>query len=174
MKKLSAFALTALTALSTVTAPSAHATNVDNAHIRLAQAIRSVGITLTINPIACYSTGAFGWYSSANYEMVVCQESAKGTYEVDWTAEDLDTLRHEAQHLVQDCMDGQINGILGSVYKEPVRLGNTILGEEGVQHVIEAYSEASDHIKVMEIEAFSVARMNEPLEQVADIAKYCF
>jgi hypothetical protein len=105
--------------------------------------------------------------------MVICQEGAKGTYEVNWTAEDLDTLRHEAQHLVQDCMDGEINGVLGSLYKKPIDLGIAVLGEEGVKRVIEAYSEASDHIKVMEIEAFSVARMNEPLEQVADIAKYC-
>ena len=174
MKKVTALALTALTALSTVAAPSAHATNVDNNHIRLAQAIRSTGITLTVNPIACYSTAAFGWYSSSDREMVICQESAKGTYEVDWTAEDLDTLRHEAQHLVQDCMDGEIDGVLGSVYQEPITLGKQVLGEEGVQRVLEAYSEASDHIKVMEIEAFSVARMNDPLEQVADIANFCF
>jgi hypothetical protein len=174
MTNFKALTLATVTALSTFAAPAAQARNVDNAHIRLARAIVSTGVTLKINPVECYNTPAYGWYSPANREMVVCQESAKGTYEVNWTAEDLDTLRHEAQHLVQDCMNGELDGILSSVYDEPIALGKQVLGAEGIKMVLEAYASESDHIKVMEIEAFSVARMNDPLEQVADIAKFCF
>jgi len=169
-----ALTLTALTVAATFSGSATQARNVDDAHIRLAHAIVSTGVTLKINPAECFERAAYGWYSPANLEMVVCQETAKGTYEVNWTEEDLDTLRHEAQHLVQDCMNGELDGVLGAVYQEPVSLGKQVLGEEGVQRVLEAYSEASDHIKVMEIEAFSVARMNDPLEQVSDIATYCF
>jgi len=174
MTNLKALTLATVTALSTFAAPAAQARNVDNAHIRLAHAIVSTGVTLKINPVECYNTPAYGWYSPANREMVVCQETAKGTYEVNWTEEDLDTLRHEAQHLVQDCMNGKLDGVLGAVYQEPIALGKQVLGDEGIKRVLEAYSEASDHIKVMEIEAFAVARMNDPMEQVADIAKFCF
>jgi hypothetical protein len=174
MTNFKALTLATVTALSTFAAPAAQARNVDNAHIRLAHAIVSTGVTLKINPIECYNTPAYGWYSPANREMVVCQETAKGTHEVNWTAEDLDTLRHEAQHLVQDCMNGELDGILGAVYQEPIALGKQVLGEDGIKMVLEAYSEVSDHIKVMEIEAFAVARMNDPMEQVADIAKFCF
>jgi len=176
MKKLSALALTALTALSTIAAPAAQARNVDNAHVELARAVLSTGVTLTINPITCASVPALGWYSPANREMVVCQESAKGTYEVNWTEEDLDTLRHEAQHLVQDCMNGELDGDLGSLYQDPIALAKSILSENQIGNIIKTYTEqgASEHILIMELEAFSVAAMNNPMEQVADIAKYCF
>ena len=176
MKKLSALALTTLTALSTIAAPAAQARNVDDAHMQLARAIVSTGVTLTINPMACGSVPAFGWYSSGNNEMVVCQESAKGTYEVDWTEEDLDTLRHEAQHLVQDCMNGQLDGVLGSVYQDPIALAKSTLSEQQIGSILKTYSDqgVSEHILIMELEAFSVAAMNDPLEQVADINKYCF
>ena len=173
--KIKALALTALTAAATFAAPAAQARNVDQAHIGLAQAIVATGIELKINPVDCNFKPALGWYWAARQEMVICQENAKGGQaETYWTAEDLDTLRHEAQHLIQDCMDGQLDGSLGAVYQEPIALGKKIIGEDGIQYVINAYSEASDHIKVMEIEAFSVAAMNDPAEQTRDIAKFCF
>ena len=175
MTNFKALALTALTAAATFAAPGAKALNVDNGHIKLAEAIVSTGIELKINPVECNFKSALGWYWAARNEMVVCQENAKGgAPETYWTAEDFDTLRHEAQHLIQDCMDGSLNGSLGSVYKEPIELGKQILGTEGMERIVAAYSDASDHIKVMEIEAFSVAAMNVPAEQADDIANFCF
>ena len=49
-----------------------------------------------------------GFYSSHNRVLVVCNDRyVKGENEdPQWTANDLDTLRHEAQHLIQDCMVG--------------------------------------------------------------------
>jgi len=175
MTNFKALTLAAVTAAATFAAPAAKALNVDNGHIRLARAVVSTGIELKINPIECNLKAAMGWYWAAQNEMVICQERAKGgTPETYWTAEDLDTLRHEAQHLIQDCMDGARDGNLGSVYEEPINLGKRVLGTEGIARILSAYSEASDHIKVMEIEAFSVARMNDPEEQARDIAKFCF
>ena len=178
MKNLKALTLAALTAAATFTAPAAEAKNVDQAHIRLAQAIQATGIELKINPATCDARDVFGWYHAARNEMVICQERRRRNFgfaqqETYWTAEDLDTLRHEAQHLIQDCMDGSLNGSLGAVYRDPIALGKKVLGNRGIRSVIDAYPTASDHIKVMEIEAFSVAAMNNPIEQVNDIAKYC-
>ena len=59
-----------------------------------------------INPDRCDTEKAYGWYWAAANELVVCQENKiKGSNaQVEWTEEDYDTLRHEAHHLVQDCM----------------------------------------------------------------------
>ena len=175
MTNFKALTLAAVTTAATFAAPGAKALNVDNGHIRLARAVASTGIEVKINPIECNLKSALGWYWAAQNEMVICQERAKGGQpETYWTEEDFDTLRHEAQHLIQDCMDGELDGSLGAVYQEPINLGKRVLGTEGIARILSAYSEASDHIKVMEIEAFSVAAMNDPEEQVRDIAKFCF
>ena len=178
MKNFKALALAAITTAATFAGPAAQARNVDQAHIDLARAVAATGITVKINPAACDDKNAMGWYWAARREMVICQENRRRNFgfnhEVNWTAEDLDTLRHEAQHLIQDCMDGSLDGSLSSVYKAPLDLGVEILGKDGIFRIMNAYSEASQHIQVMEVEAFSVARMNNPAEQTADIAKYCF
>ena len=50
--------------------------------------------------------------------MVICQENRiPGVREMtSWTEEDLDTLRHESHHLVQDCRggDGRGDNVVGS------------------------------------------------------------
>jgi len=174
MNKLSTIAISALTALATL-APGAMARSNYPAHITLGNTVRSTGITFKINPVECWSKNSYGWYWAAKNEMVICQENKiKAGVEVRWTEEDLDTLRHEAQHRIQDCMDGSRQGSLGAVYKDPIGLAKDVLGERGIRSVLNAYSDASDHIKVMELEAFSVAAMNKPLEQAQDIRNFCF
>jgi hypothetical protein len=173
-----ALALAAITATSIISAPAAQAKGTYAEHTQLGTAIKSTGVSLQFNPASCAEKDAFGWYWAAKNEMVICQEkhTASDGYwnEVQWTEEDLDTLRHEAQHLIQDCMDGERQGSLDAVYTKPIDLAKDILGNSGIRGVLDAYSEASDHIKVMELEAFSVAAMNDPAEQTRDIKKYCF
>jgi len=174
MNKFSTIALSALTLLAT-TAPQALAKSNYGHHVRLGRVVRSTGINFKINPARCWERESFGWYWAAQNEMVICQENKRSVgVEAQWTEEDLDTLRHEAQHLIQDCMDGSRQGALGAVYKDPIGLAKSVLGDRGIRSILNAYSESSDHIKVMELEAFSVAAMNEPLEQAQDINKYCF
>jgi len=176
MNKLSTISISALTALATL-APGAMAGQSNYSHhVTLGQTIRSTGIEYKINPSECWEKqGVFGWYWAYRNEFVVCQENKRAVgVEVNWTEEDLDTVRHEAQHLIQDCMDGSRQGALGSVYKDPIGLAKNILGDRGIRSILESYSDQSDHIKVMELEAFSVAAMNEPLEQVKDIRNFCF
>ena len=175
MNNFKTLALTALTAITTIIPTAVEAKNVDRAHMTLAQTAARTGVQLKINPTECFKGDTFGWYWAAKNELVICQERrAKANVETYWTDEDLDTLRHEVQHLVQDCRDGSRDGRLDAVYTSPIDLAKNVLGERGIQGVLDAYSDASDHIKVMELEAFSVAAMNDPMEQVKDIQTYCF
>ena len=159
----------------TVSAPAVAQSNIDH-HIRLVKAVKETGVRFYINPPACDEKRVYGWYSAANNELVVCQENRirYSSRPVDWTEEDLDTLRHEAHHVVQDCMDGTLQGNLGIVYKDPLELGVDVLGRDGVVKVVEMYEAAPDKTKVLEVEAFAVAAMNDPLEQVSDVYRYCF
>ena len=67
-----------------------------------------------------------------------------------------------------------LQGNLGIVYKDPLELGVDVLGRDGVVEVVKIYKAASDKVKVLEVEAFAVAAMNDPLEQVSDVYRYCF
>ena len=178
MNALSKVALSAVTATSIIAVPSVEARGTYSEHGQLGNTIKSTGVVLKFNPMECNERDSFGWYWSGGNEMVICQEnrSRYSTAEVQWTEEDLDTLRHEAQHLVQDCMDGSQNGRLGSVYKDPIALAKDVLSRGQIENIIDAYTEqgASEHIVIMELEAFSVAAMNDPMEQVRDIKKFCF
>ena len=174
MNKLTTTFLSALTFLAT-TAPQALAQSDYRDHVTLGQVVRSTGISFKINPARCWERDSYGWYWAARNEMVICQEQKRSVgVEARWTEEDLDTLRHEAQHLVQDCVDGSRQGALGGVYKDSIQLAKDVLGHGRIGAILDAYSDASDHIKVMELEAFSVAAMNDPLDQARDIQKYCF
>ena len=177
MKNFKAFTLAALTALSTVAVPAAQARNVDAGHMQLAEAVMATGVNLKINPVECNAKDALGWYWAAKNEMVICQENARGGQaETYWTAEDFDTLRHEAQHLIQDCMDGRRQGALTSVYQDPIRLAKETLSQRHIEAIVTSYRKngASDHIVVMELEAFSAAALNNPTAQASDIKSFCF
>ena len=165
-------AVTGLVAAVAVGSPVVAGTFED--HTELARAVASTGTDLLINVAACQTKDALGWYHAAKGELVICQENATGSEMVAWTAEDLDTLRHEAHHLVQDCMDNVLDGDLETVYVEPAELIGTVLTKQQVLNILDWYEEATKTRQLMELEAFSVAIMNDPLEQVADIKKYCF
>ena len=180
MKKLLATTLLTATALAT---PIEAVAGTFNDHIRLAQTVMATGVTFRINAPKCDERpGVFGWYAPRQRELVVCQENkVKGsTQEVQWTAEDLDTLRHEAHHLVQDCVNGRgagnFDGSLVPMVQTPVQLGKDILGVEGVRQVVKTYAQqgANEHTIILEIEAFSVARANMPVDQINHLRTFCF
>ena len=175
MKNFKALALATLAAATAVIPTTVEAKNVDAGHMTLAQTAAQTGVQIKINPAACFEGNTYGWYWAAKNELVVCQERrTQVDVETYWTEEDFDTLRHEVQHLVQDCRDGVRDGLLDAVYTKPVELAKNVLGAEGVANVLRTYANSTDHIKVMELEAFSVAAMNDPAEQTQDIKTYCF
>ena len=145
-------------------------------HVALAQAAVATGVEFRINPPMCDREQALGWYWAFENELVVCQKNKMigSSAEVDWVDEDYDTLRHEAHHLVQDCMARENrDGHLGAVYEDPIALSKEVLGNSAMSQIAYVYRDRNDHTIVMEFEAFSVARMNDPLEQVEDIKRYC-
>lgn len=180
MKKL----LTSLALVASTATPSlALAESNHDHHVQLFNRVKAAGVSVYINPSkACdprYNGGErfFGFYSGGIQTMVICQETAlrTGQFDVqhDWTEEDYDTLRHEAHHLVQDCRDGSLNAQLNAVYTKPVQLAVNTLSQRRINWIIESYGKHGQHVVVMELEAFSVAQLNDPLEQVGDINRYC-
>lgn len=145
-------------------------------HNRLLSAVGSTGVVVKINPAECDDDRYLGWYSAYRNELVICQENKiKGSsQQVRWTAEDLDTVRHESHHLTQDCRDNSLNGRLHAVYTDPIALAAQELTKKKGNWIIDNYAERGPHIVTMELEAFAVAAMNDPLEQVRDIQNYCF
>ena len=145
-------------------------------HARLIEIVEMVGVDFIVNHPECDEMLYDGWYSGVKKELVVCQRNkVEGSSSmVEWTVDDLDTLRHESHHVVQDCMDNKLDGNLSVVYEKPIELGIGVMGEEKTIKVVEAYDDAPEFIQVLEIEAFAVAQMNDVKEQASDIVKYCF
>ena len=135
-------------------------------HVGLLEALEESGITIAVNKKEhCFRKdregilGAYAWWKKL---LIICQENSQ-----DWngeivyfTDEDLDTIRHEAHHVVQDCLDGKINGKLhlywtGKDREKMLR----VLGEERVRKVESVYSsfDASKEEINLELEAFTVA-----------------
>lgn len=148
-------------------------------HAELAEAVVRNNVNLYLNPSACASDDGklWGFYMGQRRAMVICQENSyPGGPAVDWTEEDLDTLRHETQHMIQDCMVGSNHDHqLGSVYTDPVGFALSVLGQERAEDIVNLYRSngANDHVLVLELEAFAVAELNNPLEQVQDLKNYC-
>ena len=173
--KLFTSTATALAAVLAL-APAAQALNVDSGHITLGRAVVATGIDLKINPTECFTDNdSFGWYWAARNELVICQENAtQPNVEVRWTAEDFDTLRHEAHHLTQDCLDGTTDGDIQNIYKDSPAFVTSVLSRGKIKRIIDAYIDRGVDTVRTELEAFAVAQQNNPLEQAADIKSYCF
>ena len=86
------------------------AQNTYDDHTELWSTIRDLGIaTLINNKIQCRNPNKAGSYYT-NGLLVICQDNREENngIQVEWTDNDLDTLRHEAHHIVQDCASGKI------------------------------------------------------------------
>ncbi|QIN96988.1 hypothetical protein [Synechococcus phage S-H34] len=175
-------ATTALAALTAVSMPAAAlAGNSFQDHVELSEAIKSVGVRYYINPTHCYqgrTRGVDGFYVSQAGVLVVCQDNARGNEQVRWTANDLDTLRHEAIHLIQDCKDGRGDGrlvpIVGSD-KERNRIALSVLGAGRVRNIIKSYVSrgANAHTIRLELEAFSFAQEIDASDITAAVRRTC-
>ena len=180
-KTIAATALTGLAAFGFASASFANQPQIREgsieAHVELVEALQRNGVTVSVNPEACGNRDAMGFYVSSRDWLVVCQDNAvPGGPLVDWTANDLDTLRHEAQHFIQDCVAGDAgDNALTPVYNSPSALAQEHLGPEAVANITETYRAggASDLVLLLEYEAFAVAALNIPLDQVGDIKKAC-
>jgi len=180
-KTIAATALTGLAALGFASASVATTTIVEGspeAHELLVQEIRSNGVKIVINdPFCGKEEGLMGFYAGNERKLVVCQDNGvPGGPVVAWTANDLDTLRHEAQHMIQDCKVGTNHDHqLSPIYHSPSAFAQEVLGPEGVQRITATYREngASDLVLLLEYEAFAVAAKNIPGDQARDMSLVC-
>ena len=60
------------------------------------------------------------------------------------------------------------------MYKDSVAFGRLIMGQEGIEWVVNTYSDAPKKVIILEIEAFAVAENNDIADQLGDIQTYCF
>lgn len=137
-------------------------------HYKLWRELETAGIEMVINdPIMCgeEAQGLYGWNGDAGFAvLIVCQDNGRpGGLEVRWTRNDLDTLRHEAHHVVQDCLVGSFgDGKFSLLFDTPEKMSNflDISGASwaDVQKIFQTYSDTSKDVQWREVEAFWVAR----------------
>ena len=142
-------------------------------HQVLWNAIKSVGVKAYLNPPGCKvlkKDGISGMYfPGGKYagRLVVCQNNynpQEGKAKVNWTEDDLNTLRHEAHHLVQDCRVGGFGDGKGSILFDEEGLANFVLAsglsKSRVETIVSEYKTMdykNDEI-LMELEAFAAAK----------------
>ena len=174
MKKLATLAA-ALSLLMPMVPNKAQA---QHSYIDLVQAVRAAGVTVYLNPPECYGALFDGNYRSVMRTITICQDNGIGgsNQETDWTANDLDTLRHEAHHIAQDCISGgAANNRLETVYIDSYGFARQFLTDDVISKIVANYQliGANDHVAVLEVEASAVARMNDLNAQILTITKYC-
>ncbi len=155
-------------------------------HYPILTSLNRKGVRLEINPKECnpYLDG-FYHHVMGITRVGVCQDlGTPGGPEVQWTANDLDTLRHESFHLIQDCIvDGETNMALHPFFDgdgpgpATIDIDKVIdeLGADKAFNIWEKYARrgAGAEEIIMEIEAFSVARYVAPGDIAAMINKFC-
>ena len=165
-------------ALLTTSAASVSATerkgngNTFDDHVALVDALDQAGVRVYFNPYVCEPKDGLnpsGFYVSQSRVMVICQDNGKYDGElVPFSANDLDTIRHESQHVVQDCADGIGDNSLVNLFPVVKTEGRVSLSEfvtgsglspRTLMHIFTTYSQAGADNKViaLEYEAFAVA-----------------
>lgn len=133
----------------------------------LIQAIRATGTTVYLQ---CPPDAAFsGVYMSEQKIMGICVD---GRDPSDWTADEKDTLRHEAVHLVQDCMGALADNSLDTVHRvtDLMRLvGTSGIPADRIEDVYRMHG-ADDMTVLLELEAFAMAASHTP-EEISGLVK---
>ena len=136
-------------------------------HIDLLETVMDVGVKVYVNSAHCDSGKYYGYYEPMGKgTLVICQENRiPGVREMtSWTEEDLDTLRHESHHLVQDCRGGAGRGDneLVPIFKDEmgvIGFARPILGYDRLKQIADMYGNwgAPWSVILLEFEAFAVA-----------------
>ena len=167
---LSVFSALALLAGAAAPAAATPASEKDlEAHLQIVEALNDAKVPLSVNPKMCEEyTDYSGFYFNEvgrKTGIVICQENReKRDKIVDFTDYDLDTLRHEVVHLLQDCEDGRIgDGQFASLFTgEEKVLKEMITDYYGEERAKRDYRESrksglSPHRAKIELEASVIA-----------------
>lgn len=183
--KLSQFLATVAAAAVATVAPFTpiKASSVEQ-HEVLWSAIRRAGVPIIVNhPDFCekWGGGSYRW-SKGKAILVICQDNGAlvgAGNQAPWTTNDLDTLRHEAHHMVQDCRAGVIADDKMSVWfgteEEYTDFVQNSLSLEQVKSIWNTYAErgATEIVRIHEIEAFAVAKTVSPAAIANAIDSQC-
>lgn len=156
MKKLLTAALLAATLFGSVAPSYATAPDEYQEHNALVSALQNAGISVHLDADICRKyTDLAGFYHSPSKSLVICNKGSRTMNE-----ENLDTLRHEAIHAIQDCKNGvQGDSVLRPVLKPGVV--EYLAGSHGVDldRITHIYGSkgASQEVIRLEHEAFTAA-----------------
>ena len=141
--------------------------SLDDNHNKLIRSLQNSGVTVVINPLECLNDGIDGGYFSSHNLVFVCQDNMQKVYStVGWTDNDLDTLRHESHHVIQDCNGTPLgDNLLEPLFSEPqiVDFAQELFSEERIGQLIDYYwdesmpEKQSKNLLYNELEAFVVA-----------------
>ena len=139
------------------------------AHNKLAEALTDRGIKLYTDAADCKGGGLAGFYHSPSRSLVICN---KGSAKM--TAANLNTLRHETIHIIQDCKVGGLGDQrLGSVYN-PTAIKNLAKSHNlDLPAIAAAYSARGANAQVVSLEyeawtasvAYNADQIRTKLEQ---------
>lgn len=178
LKKLTA---TLIASLSIIAPSPALAGEIED-HQYLWETLPQIGVTRHINdPEYCSKSEEFmGMYDALNNVLVVCQDN--GRYDgqmVGWTDNDLDTLRHESHHIVQDCANSSLADIhMDNMFNEE-ELKEFIRGSgmtrEQLQQIASNYAAngADEEVIMIEFEAFAVSDSVNPRIISDKLVEFC-
>lgn len=145
----------------------------DARHMSIVTAAERAGMRFEINPTDC-PRDVDGFYTGER--LVVCQDyGSRGSSERKWTNNDLDTLRHEATHLAQDCRDGVIDMMIDAPSDTQVNEMIDRLGADRMLAIWQNYHNRKLYMEgiLIELEAFHNARYNTPESIAQEINTYC-
>ena len=180
MKK---FIAAALAAISLTTLPAIAQQRDGNTlqdHRELITALESVGVRTRLNDaVLCHGNNSGVYYSHFRL-LVVCQDNAvTSDSATTWTANDLDTLRHEAHHVVQDCALGRLGDTqLTRLFQDPQqynRFVNAALTPEQINRISQGYGSRglNKNEVLIEVEAFAAAASVSAETIASKVVQFC-
>lgn len=155
-----------------------HYEKLDKPHQDLLHTVEERGVEFFVNDMRYCDEDSDGFYST-NRRLIICQDNASlPGVEVEWTDNDLDTVRHEVHHFLQDCSFGGIkidhtSTLLFNYGPDFTQfVAQSGLTMEEVLVIERTYEKLGlSYVRIMmEIEAFAVARSitAEQLKQKID------
>lgn len=155
-------------------------------HNELWNALEEVGVEIFVNqPQICDDAWGGGRYMTLPLQqrsaIFICQDKGEGLglgNFATWSANDYDTLRHEAHHVVQDCLGGvRADRDLENMFKgeELKRFVRMALTKERIKWIIENYvaNGADEETVLLELEAFAVADDVEATTIARTVRRVC-
>jgi hypothetical protein len=160
---------------------SAVAGNTYEDHVDLFNALNEVGVITNINSRIHCNPSVDGMYHTKAGILVICQDNGvAGGPQVNWTENDLDTLRHEAHHVVQDCNEGTIaDGLMDNLFYEEQALidfiANSSLSTDQLKSLVATLENdgLSATAILIELEAYIVAKDVEASSIANKVREFC-